>query len=50
MKMWNDDYYDLCASEEFGFRLSPVAMQQGSGVTTPSAAPVSQFFLLCGDD
>ncbi|XP_065092390.1 homeotic protein female sterile-like isoform X6 [Ochlerotatus camptorhynchus] len=39
MKMWNDDYYDLCASEEFGFRLSTVAMQQGSGSTTPSAAP-----------
>ncbi|XP_021706206.1 homeotic protein female sterile isoform X2 [Aedes aegypti] len=36
--MWNDDYYDLCANEEFGFRLSPVGMQQGSGSTTPSAA------------
>ncbi|XP_058817226.1 homeotic protein female sterile-like [Topomyia yanbarensis] len=39
--MWNDNYYDLCANEEFGFRLSPITMQQGSGSTTPSAAPAT---------
>ncbi|XP_049531595.1 homeotic protein female sterile-like isoform X2 [Anopheles darlingi] len=37
--MWHENYYDLCANEEFGFRLSPDAMQQGSGATTPTVAP-----------
>ncbi|XP_052868361.1 homeotic protein female sterile-like [Anopheles cruzii] len=37
--MWSENYYDLCANEEFGFRLSPDTMQQGSGSTTPSVAP-----------
>ncbi|XP_049301450.1 homeotic protein female sterile-like isoform X2 [Anopheles funestus] len=39
--MWSENYYDLCANEEFGFRLSPDTMQQGSGSTTPIAAPAS---------
>ncbi|XP_055550307.1 homeotic protein female sterile-like isoform X2 [Wyeomyia smithii] len=39
--MWNNNYYDLCANEEFGFRLSPITMQQGSGPSTPSAPPVT---------
>ncbi|XP_061502049.1 homeotic protein female sterile isoform X5 [Anopheles gambiae] len=39
--MWSENYYDLCANEEFGFRLSPDTMQQGSGSSTPSAAPAS---------
>uniref|UniRef100_A0A182MSI1 Bromo domain-containing protein n=1 Tax=Anopheles culicifacies TaxID=139723 RepID=A0A182MSI1_9DIPT len=39
--MWSENYYDLCANEEFGFRLSPDTMQQGSGSTTPTAAPAS---------
>ena len=44
--MWNDvNYYDLCANEEFGFRLSP-EMQQASEtgsattVTTPAVVRV----------
>lgn len=39
--MWNDvNYYDLCANEEFGFRLSP-EMQQASetGSATTVSAP-----------
>lgn len=45
--MWNDDYYDLCANEEFGFRQSPVGMQQGLGSSTPSAAAVSRNNVIC---
>ncbi|XP_062560513.1 homeotic protein female sterile-like isoform X2 [Armigeres subalbatus] len=36
-KMWNDDYYDLCASEEFGLGLGPVGTQQGSAGSTTSS-------------
>ncbi|XP_055640274.1 homeotic protein female sterile-like isoform X2 [Toxorhynchites rutilus septentrionalis] len=39
--MWNENYYDECANEEFGFRLSPVTMQQGSASTTPSVVPTT---------
>lgn len=44
-KMWNDDYYDLCASEEFGLGLGPVGTQQGSaGSTTSSVVTVSRNY------